>query len=148
MKKNTFKAVLMIFLGLVLTTSCSKYKKFDNNEVIENTFTGSVIITSTGTDPAADFTGNEDSGTYSFAWVNSGTVASLNFDITAPSGSSVQFIINDKRGKEVLNKTLNGGTAEDTFSGVSDEGKSGTWKVTIIFTNFTGDGSYSVHPGS
>ena len=67
LSKTTIKGFLIVFLSLTLITSCSKYKEFDNNEVIDNTFTGNVTVTSSGSDPAADFTGNGDSGTYSFA---------------------------------------------------------------------------------
>lgn len=141
------KNLIVIFLAVVALTSCGKYNEFDNQEVIDNTFTGNVIITSTGSDPAADFTGDSDSGTYSFAWVNSEKVASLNFDITSPTGS-VQFIIYDRTGTEVLNQTINGGSDNDTFAGVSSEGKPGTWKVTMIATNFDGDGSFSLHSGN
>lgn len=141
--KNIF---LMAVIALV-ATACGKYNEYENNEVIDNTFTGNVIITSTGADPAADFTGDSDSGTYSFAWVNSSKTASLNFDITSPTGS-VQFIMYDKTGTEVLNETIQGGSDEDTFAGVTQEGKAGTWKVTMIATDFDGDGSFSIHSGN
>lgn len=143
----TIKGLFMVVLCIAVMTSCSKYKKFDDMEVIENTYTGNVLLTSSGSDPAADFTGDGNSGTYSFAWKNSGKKASLNFDITSPTGS-VQFILNDKKGKEVLNQTLMGGSGIDTYAGISEEGKAGTWKVTMILTNFDGDGSYSIHPGN
>lgn len=133
-------------LSIALLSSCGKYKKYDNNEVVENTYTGSVQVTSGGQDPAGDFTGNGDSGTYSFAWNNPQKKASLNFDITSPTGS-VQFILKDAKGNEVLNQTRSAG-GNDTYSGVSGEGKPGMWLVTIVFTNFNGDGSYSLHPGN
>ena len=145
--KTTINVFLIIFISSTLLTSCSEYKEFDNNEVIEDTYTGNISVTSSGSDPAADFTGNGDSGTYSFAWVNTEKKASLNFDITSTTGS-VQFIINDKRGNEVLNQTLTGGSAVDTYAGVTEEGKAGTWKVTMFLTNLNGDGSFSVHPGN
>jgi len=145
--KKSIQGLFAALLCITVMTSCGKYKKFDDNEVIENSFTGNVAPTSTGSDPAADFTGNGDSGTYSFAWENSGKKASLNFDITSPTGS-VQIILNDKKGKEVLNQTLTGGADVDTYAGVSEEGKAGMWKVTVVLTNFDGDGSYSIHPGN
>lgn len=134
-------------LSVALLVSCGKYKKYDNNEVVDNSFTGSILPTSTGSDPAGDFTGDGDSGTYSFAWENTSNKASLNFDITSPTGS-VQMILNDKKGNEVLNQTLTAGSGPDSFSGVSSEGKAGMWLVTIVLTNFNGDGSYSLHPGN
>ncbi|MBL4862819.1 MAG: hypothetical protein JKY09_07380 [Crocinitomicaceae bacterium] len=147
-KRNILKMVTMslILVGMTALTSCKKYKKFDNKEVIENTFTGNIDVTSGGEDPAGDFTGNGDSGEYSFAWVNSSKKASVNFDITTNTGS-VQMILLDAKGNEVLNETRSAG-GNDSYSGVSEEGKAGTWKVTIILTDFNGDGSYSIHPGN
>lgn len=137
--------VSTLLIGLSVFTSCKKYKKYSNGEVVENTYTGTVNIGSTGAEPGGDMLGNGDSGTYSFAWDNSTKKASLDFDITSPSGS-VQFIINDAKGKEMLNKTLSGGSGTDSYSGISEAGKSGRWLVTMILTNFNGDGSYSVAP--
>lgn len=121
------------------------YGTYQNLEVVENTYTGRVEITSRGSDPGADFLGDGDSGTYSFAWVNSLPTADVNFDITTPTGS-VQMIINDCQGVEVLNKTRSAG-GNDTFSGVTKRGSSGTWLVSLILTDFKGDGSYSLSPG-
>lgn len=137
---------ITVVLSILVLTSCGKFRKYDNNEVIENTYSGSVQVGSTGSDPGGDFTGNGDSGIYSFAWENSMKKASANFDITTSSGS-VQMIIYDKKGDIVLDATRSAG-GEDSFSGVSDEGKPGTWKVEIILTNFNGSGSYSISPGS
>lgn len=123
------------------------YRGYEDGEVIDNTFSGAVLVTSTGNDPAADFTGEGDNGEYSFAWDNSSTTASVNFDITNPSGTA-QMIVYDKRGNEVLNQTLVGGSSEDTFAGITSEGKKGMWKVSLILTNFDGDGSFSIHSGN
>jgi hypothetical protein len=136
----------LLLLGLTITgltmISC---KKADDGEVLDNTFTGNVAVTSTGTNPAGDFTGNGDSGTYQFAWDNSKTKAQVNFDITSSSGS-VTMMLQDKKDAEVLNQTLTAGGSEDTFSGVSGAGKEGIWTVTITLTDFNGDGSYSLSP--
>lgn len=146
--KNSIKIGLLatVLLGTTVFTSCKKYRKYDDGEVVENTFTGNVDVGSTGADPGGDFTGNGDSGTYSFVWENSSNKASVNFDITTNSGS-VQMILNDAKGNEVLNETRSAG-GNDTFSGVSEEGKKGKWLVTIVLTDFNGDGSYSIHPGN
>lgn len=144
---RTTKVLMIASLAMIFIagmTSCKKYRKYDNMEVVENTYSGSVLIGSTGTNPGGDFTGNGDSGTYSFVWDNSSNKAELNFDITTNSGS-VQFILNDAKGKEVLNETRSAGGG-DTFSGVSEEGKSGKWLVEIILTDFDGDGSFSLTP--
>lgn len=147
--KKTIKLGMaaLVFTGMIVgTASCKKYRKYDDNEVVENTFTGNIDVTSTGSDPAGDFTGSNKSGKYSFAWENSSKTASANFDITSNTGS-VQMILNDARGKERLNKTLTAG-GNDTFAGLSEEGSKGKWLVTLVFTNFNGDGSYSLNSGN
>lgn len=144
---NIFCMILIMSFLLTITSCQKEYAKYDNMEVVENTFTGNVQITSSGQDPAGDFTGNNgNSGTYSFAWENSKKKASANFNIT---GGTVQMIIKDAKGDEVLNETRSS-SGNDTFAGVSTEGKPGTWLVTLIinFTQNGGDGSFSVHPGS
>ena len=135
--------ILLMAFSLFGLVSCEKY---DDREIIENTFTGNIDVTSGGQDPAGDFTGNHDSGTFSFAWKNPQSRASANFDITTTTGS-VQMIVEDDKGTVVLDKTRSVG-GNDTFSGVSDAGESGLWTVTLILTDFNGDGSYSLHPGS
>jgi hypothetical protein len=146
--KRIVKSAFMFLMlaGTITLTSCSEYRGYEDGEVIDNTFSGDVAVTSTGNDPAADFTGSGDSGEYSFAWENSSETASVNFDITSPTGTA-QMIVYDKKGNEVLNQTLSGGSSEDTFAGVTTEGKKGMWKVSLILTNFDGDGSFSVHSG-
>ena len=146
MKKHFKIIAIALVLAGALITSCKKYEEYDNHEVVENTYTGNVETTSVGTDPAGDFTGSGDSGTYSFAWTNSKKKCSANFDITTNSGS-VQMIVNDAKGNEVLNVTRTS-DSEDSYSGVSEEGKAGNWLVTLILTDFNGDGSYSLHPGN
>ena len=148
--KNTKTIKLLMFslalIGAMAFTSCKKYKGYSNMEVIDNTYSGNMIIESTGADPGGDFNGNGDSGEYSFAWENSNGKANANFDI---SGSgTVQMVIYDAKGKEVLNASRTGGQGEDSYSGVSEEGKKGTWKVSLVYTNFNGSGSFSVSPGN
>ena len=140
--KTTLKSITTLSLiGLALTfTSCNKVK---DGKVVTDTYTGNVNA-SHGAEPDGDFTGNGDSGTYAFGWQNNQKKAEVNFDITTPTGS-LQFILEDADKNEVLNKTRSAG-GNDTFSGVSDAGTPGVWKVTRIFTDFDGDGSYSVEP--
>jgi hypothetical protein len=147
---NLFKkaaySLLMLSVVFLTMTSCKKeYAQYNDGEVVEDNYTGTVDVTSTGTNPAGDFEGDGNSGTYSFAWENSKKRAHLNFDITSPSGS-VQMILNDARGNEVLNQTITGGNSVDTYSGLSEEGTAGMWLVTVVLTDFDGDGSYSLEP--
>ena len=144
--KITIKGLAILFLATTMLTSCSKYKKYDNKEVIEDNYTGSVVMDN-DSDPDGDFSGNGDNGTFSFAWANTGTKAFVKFDITATEGS-VQLVLKDKRGKEVLNQTLTGGAGIDSFEGISEEGKTGTWKVSLTFTNFKGSGSFELDPAN
>ena len=141
MKKIVFAVIAAGFM----MTGCQKYGKYDNMEVVENSYAGSVMITSTGSDPAGDFTGENESGIYSFVWDNSSEKAQLNFDVTTSSGS-VQFKVYDSKGEEVLSETRSAGAGEDTFSGVSAAGKKGNWLIEIIITDFNGDGSFSISP--
>jgi hypothetical protein len=144
LKKITIKKALLFLLSFTLIVSCSKYEQFGNTEIIENTYTGNIDDISGDSEPDADFTGNNDSGTFSFAWVNLSNKAKLKFDITSGSTGNVQFILNDKKGKEVLNQNLTGSSNIDSYEGISEEGKAGTWKVTVISTNFNGDGSFEI----
>jgi hypothetical protein len=138
------KSYLILLFAAIVMVGCGKYRKYDNMEVVESTFSGAVTITSSGTTPAGDFEGNGDSGVYSFAYDNPKEKAQVNFDVTSPAGS-VQMIIKDAKGKEVLNETRNGG-GNDTFAGPTTEGKKGVWLVEIILTNVDGDGSFSINP--
>lgn len=148
MKKTVkFLTLAVLISGLSVLSSCQKeYAKYDNMEVVENNYTGTIYINSGGEDPSGDFEGDGNSGEYSFAWENPKTKAQVNFDVTTSGDGNVQMIINDAKGNEVLN-VVRPEDGNDTFSGVSEEGKSGTWLVTLKLTDFNGDGSFSVNPG-
>lgn len=138
MKRVIVFSTLFVAMALV---SCNKVK---DGKVVTNTYSGNVNVTSGGSDPGGDFTGNGDNGTYAFGWQNNFSKAEVNFDITTPTGS-LQFILEDADKTEVLNKTRSAG-GNDTFSGESAAGTPGVWLVTLIFTDFDGDGSYSLSP--
>jgi hypothetical protein len=143
-KTRTVLTMLLAVAFIAGISSCKKYRKYDDGEVVENTFSGNVDVTSTGSNPAGDFTGEGDTGTYSFVWDNSSDIAELNYDITTSAGS-VTFVLKDAKGDEVLNQTRTAG-GDDTFSGRSEEGKAGKWLVEITLTDFDGYGSYSLTP--
>ena len=138
MKRTKFIALVAV-AGLMI--ACNKKK---DGEVITDTYTGNVVKTSGGADPGGDFTGNGDNGTYAFGWQNNSSKAEANFDITTPTGS-LNFILKDDKDVEVLNVTRSAG-GNDTYSGVSDAGEPGIWTVMLTFTDFNGDGSYSLSP--
>lgn len=58
------------------------------------------------------------------------------------------MVVKDANGNTVLDKSLNGATEPDSFSGVTSAGTAGIWSVTIILTNFNGDGSFSLSQGT
>ena len=144
-KKIKILAFAILIGGLTTMTSCKKeYKKYDNKEVLENSFTGNIELQG-NVEARGDFWGDGDSGTFSFVWENTKKKATVDFDVTTTAGGSVQIILNDAKGKEVFNKTRPEG-GNDTFSGVSEEGKKGKWLVTIKLTNLDGDGTYDITP--
>ena len=145
MKRITGMKAMCLILGISLLAFVSCSDEYEDGEVITNTYTGTIHVTSGGQDPAGDFTGSGDSGTYSFAWNNPQSLASADFDITTNTGS-VQLIVKDANGTVVIDKTLYAGGV-DSYSGVSDEGEPGIWIVKLVITDFNGDGSYSLHPG-
>lgn len=141
MKTNKTILALVAAAGILMALpSCKKVK---DGKVVTDTYTGNVSAKHDA-EPDGDFTGNGDNGTYAFGWDNPSSRAEVNFDITTPTGS-LQFILEDADKKEVLNKTRSAG-GNDTFSGESSAGTPGVWKVSLIFTDFDGDGSFSIEP--
>ena len=96
----------------------------------------------------ASFTGNGGSATRMFSWNNNLSTADYNADITATSEGSFQMIVEDSEGMVVLDRTIDGGTEPDSIDGVTSQGASGIWTVTIRVTNFNGDGSFSMSEGN
>lgn len=145
MKTIKFLAFAILIGGLTTMTSCKKeYVKYDNKEIIENSYTGNIELL--GTDELnGNFDGNGDSGELSFVWENTGTKADVDFFITSALGGTIQIILNDAKGKKVFNQTRPDGT-NNSFSGLSEEGKTGKWLVTIKLTNVDGNGGYDIKP--
>ena len=146
MKAMKFRTLVLAVLVISTMGFYSCSDEYEDREIITNSFTGNIDVTSGGVDPAGDFTGTGDSGIFSFAWINPQKRASANFDITSNTGS-VQMIVKDDAGTVVIDKTLTAG-GNDSYSGVSDAGEAGIWIVELILTDFNGDGSYSLHPGN
>lgn len=95
----------------------------------------------------ASFTGNAGSATSMFSWNNNLSRADYNADITATSEGSFQMIVEDSEGMIVLDRSIQGATEPDSIDGVTSSGSPGIWIVTIIVTDFTGDGSFSLSEG-
>ena len=145
-KKIKFGIIIPMVLSLIFIMSCNKdkYDDFENTQIIENTYSGNVDNFAGDSDPDANFTGDNDTGILSFAWVNSGSTAKVKLDITSSSTGSVKLILNDSKGKEVFKKEFSNSGNVITFDGLTEEGKSGTWKVSLEFSNFDGEGSFEI----
>lgn len=98
-------------------------------------------------DVDGDVVGTGGSTSKSYTWQNASDKAEYNMDITATKGGSFQLIIKDANGQLVLDKTLDAGSLEDSKSGSTSTGAPGAWSVTVILTNFNGDGSFSLSQG-
>jgi hypothetical protein len=129
---------------ILILMGCGKYESYENMEVVEDSFSGAVMITSANYNPSGDYMGNGDSGKYSFAYDIPEDRALVSFDISASSGS-VQLIMRGRKGEEVFNESLST-DGFDAFSGISGFGKEGVWLVEIIFEDFDGEGSFSFTP--
>lgn len=95
----------------------------------------------------ASFTGNGGNATRMFSWNNNLRTADYNADITATSEGSFRMIVEDSEEMVVLDRSIQGGREPDSIDGVTSAGAPGIWIVTIIVTDFTGDGSFSLSEG-
>ena len=141
-------------------TSCKKREGFTDSKAINydseaKTDDGSCTYTTvtinmnnTGATNDGDVIGNGGSGSKTVDWTNHKATADYNMDITATGGGSFQLIVKDSVGTTVLDETLIKGVGDDSKSGGTAPGIPGTWKVTIVLTNFNGDGRYSLSPGN
>lgn len=132
--------VLTIFSTAILSFSCTNDN--DDNKYAEVTINEGPIG-----DIGGDFIGNGGNTSETFEYQNSLSRAEYNADITASNGGIFQMIIKDADGNTVLERSLNGNREPDSFSGVTSSGTAGTWSVTIILTEFNGDGSFSLSEG-
>jgi len=124
--------------GLVFMTSCG-----DDDAPI-----ATVTINETGSDIGGDVAGDGGSRSHTTTWSNAKTTADWNMDITSSAGGSFQLIIKDADGTTVLDKTLTKGQGDDSASGVTSAGTAGDWTITVNLTDFNGDGSFSISPGT
>jgi hypothetical protein len=150
---NTLK-ILLFVPALILLVACSN----DDDSFARVTVNGTQLTTSPSDfvvgdrsdfngDIDASFTGNGGSATRMFSWNNNLNRADYNADITATSEGSFQMTVEDSEGMVVLDRTIDGATEPDSIDGVTSQGASGIWTVTIRVTNFNGDGSFSMSEG-
>ncbi len=147
-----------LFLALpamLFFTSCSKeddtFARVTVNGTQLNTTPSDFVVgdrSDFNGDIDASFTGNGGTAIRVFSWNNNLSTADYNADITATSEGSFRMIVRDSEEVTVLDRSIQGGTEPDSFSGVTSAGASGIWTVTIEVTNFTGDGSFSLSEGN
>ena len=136
--KSKFFFITLLTLSII---SCEKYREFDNLEIVDNSFSGTISVTESAGDIDGSFMGMNDSGTYSFIWDNPTKGAVINVNHISGSGT-VQFVLEDSRGNEVLSQTLTAGGS----NAFSTDGKKGKWKIKIVFSDFEGDGTFDLNP--
>ncbi|MDC6352243.1 hypothetical protein PP178_11835 [Zeaxanthinibacter sp. PT1] len=140
--------LLLLIPVLMLFIACSND---DDDTMAKVTVNGTVLVEDVSDfngDIDASFTGNGGWVTRSFMWNNNLTTADYNADITATTDGSFRMIVEDSQAVVVLDKTIEGGTEPDSIDGVTASGSAGIWTVTIIVTNFKGDGSFSLSEGN
>ncbi len=125
----------IIFSSLFLFSSCDEDDNLSVNITVNEGPDGDI---------GGDFTGNGGSGERVISWQNDFRRADYNADITANAPGIFQMIVRDANGSVVLDQRIIGGTEPDSIDGLTDDGEPGTWTVTIILTDFNGDGSYSL----
>lgn len=151
--KTLFLSAALLSLGAF--SSCEA----EDSSFVRITVNGTQLQTSPGDftvgdrsdfngDIDASFTGNGGTASRVFSWNNNLATADYNADITTTSEGSFQMIVEDSQGVVVLDRTIQGGTEPDSIDGVTQSGSSGIWTVTIVVTNFTGDGSFSMSEGN
>lgn len=140
MRKPKFQLLVIVATTLFVAvfTSCSED---------ENLFVNITVNEGPIGDIGGDFTGNGGDGTRTVEWTNNLSTADYNADITSTASGVFLMIVTDSEGAVVLERSLNGNSGPDSFSGVTEAGEPGTWSVTITLTSFNGDGSYSLSEG-
>lgn len=143
-----------LLTALVLSVSCSK----DDDSFARVSVNGTQLTTSPDDftvgdrsdfngDVDASFTGNGGTTTRMFSWNNNLATADYNADVTLAAEGSFRIIVEDSEGMVVLDRTIQGGSEADSIDGVTQAGAPGIWTVTIMVTNFNGDGSFSLSEG-
>ena len=141
---------LIGLLALAIAMSLMSCSKDDDNNMMVRV-NGQVIF-----DPGDDYFGDVDgdfigdggSVSRTFTWSNGLSRADYNADITATSDGMFQMIVRDADEAIVLDRSLSGAVEPDSIDGVTSAGTPGIWSVTIILTDFSGDGSFSLSEGN
>ena len=140
-----------MLLTIVATTVFVGCSDDDDSDTMAQVSVNGTVLFDDGDDfngdVDGDFTGNGGSATRTFLWMNNLTTADYNSDITASAEGTFNMLVLDADGNTVLNRSLDGASEPDSFSGVTDAGTSGIWSVTISLDSFNGDGSFSLSEG-
>jgi len=129
--KIILNIMLIATLGVGLTSCTKKTASITVNNINTGTTDG-------------DVNGNGGDASHSYDWINLTTQATYAMDLTSSVGGTFNLTVKDASGNVMLDRTLTAGVGDDSASGVSSIGQSGTWMVIITLTDFEGDGSYSV----
>ncbi|WP_412559877.1 hypothetical protein [Winogradskyella sp. MIT101101] len=148
MKITKFYFMLLTIVATTVFVGCSDD---DDSDTMAQVSVNGTVLFDDGDDfngdVDGDFTGNGGSATRTFLWMNNLTTADYNADITASAEGTFNMLVLDADGNTVLNRSLDGASEPDSFSGVTDAGTSGIWSVTISLDSFNGDGSFSLSEG-
>lgn len=142
---------LILFFTLCATTIFISCSSDDDDIMVQVSVNGTVLFDDGDDfngDVDGDFMGTGGSATRTFVWLNNLSTADYNADITASAEGTFTMVVRDADGTIVLDRTLNGASEPDSFSGVTSAGTSGIWSVTITLTSFNGDGSFSLSEGN
>ena len=149
MRITKFYFMLLTIVATTVFVGCSDD---DDSDTMAQVSVDGTVLFDDGDDfngdVDGDFTGNGGSATKTFLWMNNLTTADYNSDITASAEGTFNMLVLDADGNTVLNRSLDGASEPDSFSGVTDAGASGIWSVTISLSSFNGDGSFSLSEGN
>ena len=149
MRITKFYFMLLTIVATTVFVGCSDD---DDSDTMAQVSVDGTVLFDDGDDfngdVDGDFTGNGGSATKTFLWMNNLTTADYNADITASAEGTFNMLVLDADGNTVLNRSLDGASEPDSFSGVTDAGASGIWSVTISLSSFNGDGSFSLSEGN
>ncbi|MBD3636873.1 MAG: hypothetical protein HUJ25_05970 [Crocinitomicaceae bacterium] len=132
---------LVFLIGIFI--SCQKY---DDGEVIKNTYTGGIFVNTVSEHPEGEFIGDFDTGEYIFAWDNKEKRAEAQLQLEDATSGSVQMIIRDKQNRVMLDETLLSTDGPSSFNLITGSGTPGVWEVSLVLISYSGEGSYAVEP--
>ena len=147
MRNSGILKIAVLLMTVLSVVACNK----DDDSFARVTVNGTLLVgdrSDFNGDIDASFTGNGGSASRSFIWNNNLNTADYNADITTATEGTFRMIVEDSEGTIVLDRSIDGSTDTDTIGGVTSQGASGIWTVTIQVTDLNGDGSFSLSEGN